>query len=68
MNETTLTKMRQMKLFGINGAFKSAIETSRTDNYTLYGFAAHLTGVIQPIDKTEVAGFSLIGKGNGTSY
>ena len=29
MNETTLTKMRQMKLFGMYGAFKSAIETGK---------------------------------------
>ena len=29
MNETTLAKMRQMKLFGMYGAFKSAIETGK---------------------------------------
>ena len=43
MNETTLTKMRQMKLFGMYGAFKSAIETGKTDNYTMDEFVAHLT-------------------------
>jgi DNA replication protein DnaC len=43
MNETTLTKMRQMKLFGMHGAFKSAIETGKTDNYTMDEFVAHIT-------------------------
>jgi DNA replication protein DnaC len=43
MNETTLTKMRQMKLFGMYGAFKSAIETGKTDNYTMDEFVAHIT-------------------------
>ena len=43
MNETTLTKMRQMKLFGMHGAFKTAIETGKTDNYTLDEFVAHIT-------------------------
>ena len=42
MNETTLTKMRQMKLFGMHGAFKSAIETSKTDDYTMDEFIACL--------------------------
>jgi DNA replication protein DnaC len=43
MNETTLTKMRQMKLFGMHGAFKSAIETGKTDTYTMDEFVAHIT-------------------------
>ena len=43
MNETTLLKMRQMKLFGMYGAFKSAIETGKTDNYTTDEFIAHIT-------------------------
>lgn len=43
MNETTLTKMRQMKLFGMYGAFKSAIETGKTDSYTMDEFVAHIT-------------------------
>jgi DNA replication protein DnaC len=43
MNETTLTKMRQMKLFGMYGAFKSAIETGKTDSYTLDEFVGHIT-------------------------
>lgn len=42
MNETTLSKMRQMKLFGMYGAFKSAIETGKTDNYTTDEFIAHI--------------------------
>jgi DNA replication protein DnaC len=43
MNETTLSKMRQMKLFGMYGAFKAAIETGKTDNYTTDEFIAHIT-------------------------
>jgi DNA replication protein DnaC len=43
MNETTLAKMRQMKLFGMYGAFKSAIETGKTDSYTMDEFIAHIT-------------------------
>lgn len=43
MNETTLTKMRQMKLFGMHGAFKSAIETGKTDSYTIDEFVGHIT-------------------------
>ncbi|MFZ0471740.1 MAG: IS21-like element helper ATPase IstB [Bacteroidales bacterium] len=43
MNETTLTKMRQMKLFGMYGAFKSAIETGKTDSYTMDEFVGHIT-------------------------
>ncbi len=42
MNETTLSKMRQMKLFGMHGAFNTAIETGRTDDYTIDQFTAHM--------------------------
>ena len=38
MNEITLTKMKQMKLYGMYGTFKTAIETGRTDDYTLDQF------------------------------
>ena len=40
MNETTLTKMKQMKLHGMHGAFKTAIETGKTDDYTLDQFVS----------------------------
>lgn len=40
MNEITLTKMKQMKFFGMHGAFKTAIETGKTDNYTLDQFVS----------------------------
>ena len=40
MNEITLTKMKQMKLFGMHGAFKTAIETGKTDDYTLDQFVS----------------------------
>jgi len=42
MNETTLTKMKLMKLYGMHGAFKTAIETGKTDDYTLDEFVASL--------------------------
>jgi len=42
MNETTLTKMKHMKFYGMYGAFRTAIETSKTDDYTIDEFAAHL--------------------------
>lgn len=38
MNEITLTKMKQMKLYGMHSAFKTAIETGKTDDYTLDQF------------------------------
>jgi len=38
MNEVTLTKMRQMKLYGMHGAFKTAIETGKTDDYSMDEF------------------------------
>ena len=43
MNELTLTKMNQMKLYGMHGAFKTAIETGKTDHYTIDQFMAMLT-------------------------
>jgi len=38
MNEITLTRMKQLKLYGMHSAFKTAIETGKTDNYTLDQF------------------------------
>jgi DNA replication protein DnaC len=38
MNEITLTKMKQMKLYGMYGTFNTAIETGKTDDYTLDQF------------------------------
>ena len=43
MNETTLFKMKQMKLYGMHGAFLSAIETGKADSYTQDEFVAMLT-------------------------
>ena len=40
MNEVTLNKMKQMKLYGMHGAFKTAVETGRTDDYTIDQFAS----------------------------
>ena len=34
MNEATLDKMRKMKLFGMYRAFKTSIESGKTENYT----------------------------------
>ena len=34
MNETTLDKMRKMKLFGMHMAFKTSIESGKTESYT----------------------------------
>ncbi len=42
MNEITLTKMKQMKLYGMYGTFKTAIETGKTDDYTLDQFISIL--------------------------
>jgi len=42
MNETTLTKMKHMKLYGMYGAFRTAIETGKTDDYTIDEFVAHM--------------------------
>ena len=38
MNESTITKMKQMKLFGMHAAFRTAIETGKTDHYTIDQF------------------------------
>lgn len=43
MNEITLTKMKQMKLYGMHGAFRTAIETGKTNDYTLDQFVSMLT-------------------------
>ena len=43
MNEITLTKMKQMKLYGMHGAFKTAIETGKTNDYTQDQFISMLT-------------------------
>jgi len=43
MNEVTLTRMKQMKLHGMHGAFKTAIETGKTDDYTLDQFVSMIT-------------------------
>lgn len=40
MNEITLTKMKQMKLYGMYNAFKTAVETGKTDDYTLDQFVS----------------------------
>ena len=40
MNEITLTRMKQKKLYGMYGAFKTAIETGKTDNYSLDQFVS----------------------------
>ncbi len=42
MNESTLLRMNQMKLYGMHGAFKTAIETGKTDHYTIDQFLAML--------------------------
>jgi DNA replication protein DnaC len=43
MNEITLSKMKQMKLYGMHGAFKTAIETGRSNDYTIDQFVSMLT-------------------------
>lgn len=43
MNESTVTKMKQMKLYGMFNAFKTAIESGRTDHYTLDQFVSMIT-------------------------
>lgn len=42
MNETTLSKMKQIKLYGMHGAFRTAIETGKTDDYTIDQFVSML--------------------------
>jgi len=43
MNEITLTRMNQMRLYGMHGAFKTAIETGKTDDYTIDQFVSMIT-------------------------
>jgi DNA replication protein DnaC len=40
MNEVTLSKMKQMKLYGIHGAFKTAVESGKSDDYTIDQFVS----------------------------
>jgi len=42
MNETTLSKMKQMKLFGMHDTFKTAIETGKSDSFTIDQFVAQM--------------------------
>ena len=42
MNQATLSKMKLMSLHGMYNAFKTAIETGKTDHYTLDQFIAQL--------------------------
>ena len=42
MNESTVTKMKQMKFYGMHHAFKTAIESGKTDHYTLDEFISML--------------------------
>ena len=42
MNEPTVTKMKQMKFYGMHHAFKTAIESGNTDPYTLDEFISML--------------------------
>ena len=42
MNQTTLSKMSNMRLYGMHGAFKAAVETSKTDDYTTDQLIAQL--------------------------
>ena len=42
MNQTTLVKMKQMKLYGMHGALNTAIETGGMENYTNDQFIAQL--------------------------
>ncbi len=40
MNKVTPSKMKQMKLYGMHEAFKTAIETGKTDDYTIDQFTS----------------------------
>lgn len=42
MNEATLEKMRKMNLFGMHRAFKTSIESGKTENYTPDEMVGHL--------------------------
>ena len=43
MNESTLHKMKEMKLTGMHTAFKTAIETGKTDHYSIDQFVSMIT-------------------------
>jgi DNA replication protein DnaC len=42
MNNKTLEKMKEMKLMGMHGAFKTSIESGKTEDYTADEMIAHL--------------------------
>lgn len=42
MNTSTLEKLRKMKFFGMFHAFKSSMETGKTNDYTADELLAHL--------------------------
>lgn len=42
MNEATVTKMKQMNLNGMHNAFKTAIDSGKTDHYTIDQFTSML--------------------------
>lgn len=42
MNEATVTKMKQMNLNGMSNAFKTAVESGKTDHYTIDQFVSML--------------------------
>ena len=42
MNTITLTKLRQLKFYGMHNAFKTAIESGQIDGFTIDQFIAHL--------------------------
>lgn len=42
MNEATVTKMKLMKLNGMHNAFKTAVESGKTDHYTIDQFTSML--------------------------
>ncbi len=42
MNEITFTRMNQMKFYGMHGAFRTAVETGKTDDYSLDQFVSML--------------------------
>ena len=42
MNEVTLTRMKNMKMFGMHSAFKTAVETGKMDDYNLDEFVSML--------------------------
>ena len=42
MNEPTLTKMKQMQLHGMHSSFQAAVESGKTDHYTIDEFVSML--------------------------